>query len=200
VSLAAAAALAVLAGAGCSDQSAAVRVGSDSVSRSDFEAELDAYASTTDDLGGGTPEEAGITGALAGSFDQSFVSGLLQQRVVFMLSAQVFESEGLELTDDDRDSARQQLESQLGGGLAGFPDDLADELVDDVARVVMLQDELGAEGFDEALVNAADSTDIVVNTRFGRWDRDQYTVVPPEGPQPAPGSDTTTPGDAPVEG
>jgi hypothetical protein len=185
VTLVAALAVAGFAAGGCAAQAAAVRVGNDTVSRSDFEDELDAYGSNEALVP--DPEATGVTGALAGSYSQNFVADLLQQRVVFMLATRIFEDRGLELTDADRSAASDRLEQQLQGAAADFPGELRDELTDDLARLTKLQEELGAEGFDEALIEAADGTDIKISSHYGSWDPDQYSVVPPEGPAPAPG-------------
>jgi hypothetical protein len=185
VTLVAAVAVAGLAASGCAAQAAAVKVGGDTVSRSDFEDELDAYSAN--DTLYPDPEASGVTGELAGSYGQDFVADLLQQRIFFMLAARVFDERGLDLTGADRSAAADQLDQQLQGSADDFPSDLRDELTDDVARLTKLQEELGAEGFDEALIEAADGTDIEVSSHYGSWDPDQYSVVPPEGPAPAPG-------------
>lgn len=185
VTLVAAVAVAGLATSGCAAQAAAVKVGTDTVSRSDFEDELDAYSSSETLFP--DPESAGVTGDLAGSYGQNFVADLLQQRVVFMLATQIFDDRGLELTDADRSAASDRLEEQLQGAAADFPRELRDELTNDLARLTKLQEELGAGGFDEALIEAADGTDIEISSHYGSWDPDQYSVVPPEGPAPAPG-------------
>lgn len=185
VTLVSALAVAGLAASGCAAQAAAVKVGDDTVSRSDFEDELDAYGASETLFP--DPEAAGVTGDLPGSYGQGFVADLLQQRIVFMLAARVFDERGLELADADRSAAADQLDSQLRGAADDFPPGLRRRLVDDLARLTKLQQELGAEGFDEALIEAADGTDIEVSSQYGSWDPDQYAVVPPDGPAPAPG-------------
>ena len=168
---------------GCAEQSAAVRVGDRTVSESDMIDELDAFGSNEALFAPGQSSDA-LRGELAGSYDQQFVSEILQQRITFMLVEEVFESEGLELADADRSEARQTLASQLGQGLDAFPESYRDEFVDDVARYNALARELGPEEFDAALVDVADSTEISVSSRFGSWDEDQFAVVPPSGSTP----------------
>jgi hypothetical protein len=173
--LVAAIAAAGLVGAGCSEQSAAVRVGDTTVSRSDFEDELDVFA----DLQGGDS----VAGELAGSYTQEFVAMALGTRIEFILGEQVFDEEGFELTDADIAS----ITDQAGDQLDDAPGDLRRSLIEDVARRTTLLDELG-EDYGRVLREVADSTDIEVSSHYGSWDPDEYRVVPPEGPAPADGS------------
>jgi hypothetical protein len=159
-----------LVGSGCSEQSAALRVGDTTVSQSDFEDELDAYAA----LEGG---EA-VRGDARDSYTQEFVGAVLEQRIGFILSEQLFDERDLELTEDDI----AETADQAGNQLDGMPRDLRDSLIEDVARQSRLVNELGQEEYSRALTDAADSTDIDVSSRYGSWDTDEYTVVPPEGP------------------
>jgi hypothetical protein len=183
--LVAAIAAAALVGAGCSEQSAAVRVGDTTVSQPDFEDELDAFA----ELQG----SEGVTGELGSSYTQEFVGAVLGQRIELILAGQVFGERGLELTDADISG----VTSQAGGQLDSFPRDLRRSLIEDVARRSRLIDELGQQGYNRALTEAADSTDIDVSSHYGSWDPDEYTVVPPEGPagsEPSQGSGDQTTG------
>jgi hypothetical protein len=182
--LVAAIAAAGLVGAGCSEQSAALRVGDTTVSQSDFEDELDAFA----DLQGGDA----VRGDARDSYTQEFVGAVLEQRIGFILTERVFDEQGLELTEDDIAATT----AQAGDQLDGIPRDLRDSLIEDVARQSRLANELGQEEFGRALTDAADSTDIEVSTHYGSWDPDEFTVVPPEGPARAepdqgPGSQTS---------
>jgi hypothetical protein len=170
----AAVAVAGLAAAGCSEQSAAVRVGDATVSQSDFEDELDAFASSQAFV----QDPESVAGELSGSYTQEFVTAALGQRIEFMLAEQLFDEEELELTDGDRSNVTDQLQ----GALDDIPEGLRNLLIDDLSRRTLLQQELGQQGYGEALTTAADSTDIDVSSHYGSWDRDQYTVVPPEGP------------------
>jgi hypothetical protein len=174
-SLIAAVAVVGLAAAGCAEQSAAVRVGDTTVSRSDFEAELDAFA----ELQGADS----VAGELEGSYTQQFVASALGQRIEFILAEQMFDEQGLELTDADV----ADMTEQAGNQLDNVPRDLRRSLIEDVALRTRLVGELGQENYFSTLREAADSTDIEVSSRYGSWDRDTYTVVPPEGPAPASG-------------
>ncbi|HEV7760377.1 MAG TPA: hypothetical protein VGO78_15350, partial [Acidimicrobiales bacterium] len=90
VSLFAAVGLVGLASTGCAEQSAAIRVGDDTVSESQVLDELDAWA------GNETLIPAGqVTGELGeDSYIQPFVGSIIQQRVTFMLYEQLFDDEG----------------------------------------------------------------------------------------------------------
>ncbi|MGH9230880.1 MAG: hypothetical protein ACRD07_19495 [Acidimicrobiales bacterium] len=168
--LVAAIAAAGLVGAGCSEQSAALRVGDTVVSQSDFEDELDAFA----ELQG----RETVTGDLAGSYTQEFVAAALGQRIELILAGQMFDEQGLELTDADI----ADFTDQAGDQLDGVPGDLRRSLIEDVARRTRLIDELGEEEYGRALLEAVDATDIEVSTHYGSWDPDQRTIEPPEGP------------------
>jgi hypothetical protein len=169
--LVAAIAAAGLVGAGCSEQSAALRVGDTTVSQSDFEDELDAFAA----LPGGAEAARGDA---RDSYTQEFVGAVLEQRIGFILTEQLFDERGLELTEDDIAAAA----AQVGDQLEGMPRDLRDSLIEDVARQSLLANELGQEEYGRSLTDAADSTDIEVSTHYGSWDTEEFTVVPPEGP------------------
>ena len=173
-----------LVGAGCSEQSAALRVGDTTVSQADFEDELDGFAG----LEGG---EA-VRGEARDSYTQEFVAAVLGQRIEFILAERLFVDQGLELSEADID----ETADQAGGQLDGMPRNLRESLIEDVARQSRLVNELGQEEYTRALTEAADSTDIEVSSHYGSWDPEEYRVVPPEGPagvEPSqgPGDQTT---------
>lgn len=182
--LVAAIAVAGLAGAGCTDQSAAVRVGDTTVSQSDFEAELDAFASSTAFV----PDPDAVKGKLSDSYSQDFVGAALTQRIQFVLVEQLFDARHLEITDKDRSDVSDQLQ----GALDDMPADVRNTLIDDLSRVSRLQAELGRDEYNRALTEAMESTDIDVNSRYGSWNPDKHMVEPPEGPAPPGGSDAAT--------
>lgn len=175
--------------AGCgSDQAAALRVGDQTFSNSEIEDDLDAYAEN--ELI--NPDGDAFRGATAESFDQAMVSQVLEQRLIFTLEEQIFDDEGLSLDDEARQAAVDSLSPEEQQMITGFPDDYREWLVDGFARRVVLQDELGADELNQALVALADEVDIEVSSRFGSWDADAYSVVPPDGPADAPGATATT--------
>jgi hypothetical protein len=134
-----------------------------------------------------------VAGELPGSYTQEFVAAALGQRIEFMLAERVFDDEDLEVTDDDRSNVTEQLQ----GALDDIPEGLRNSLIDDLSRRVRLQDELGQQGYGEAITEAADATEIEVSSHYGSWDRDQYTVVPPDGPVSPDGEPD---GESPAEG
>jgi hypothetical protein len=134
-----------------------------------------------------------VRGDARDSYTQEFVGAVLEQRIGFILTEQVFDERGLELTDDDI----AQTAAQVGGQLDGMPRDLRDSLIEDVARQSRLANELGQEEYGSALTDAAQSTDIDVSTHYGSWDTEQFTVVPPDGPvgaEPSQGQGDQTSG------
>lgn len=183
------AAVAGLAATGCASQAVGVRVGDHTYSQADMVTELDAYGEN-EAIFQSEEQLESIRGELADSYSQDFVAELLRQRITFMAVEQVFDEQGLELTADDRTVAESQLASQFGGQEAvdAFPDDYLERLVDDVARLNLLAEELGEDGFNDALVEAVRTSDIEVNPRFGSWDADELDIVAPDGSTPGPGS------------
>ena len=210
--LAAAALVGALATTGCADENAAVRVGDRTLSDNDLMDEVGYIYDNTAlwdlvDQQNGQPEgtsQQGLQGDSPRSYSQGFVAGVLQQRVTFMLVDELFEREGESVTDQHRAAAEQAQTQQFGDAFAEFPEGYQDQLVDEYARLVSLQETLGEEEFNSAIIDLIDSTDVDISSRFGTWDADvfrsapdQLAVVPPVGPTPAPGStDATDPADA----
>lgn len=189
-SLIAAVAVAGLAATGCSEQSAAVSVDGTTISRSDFEDELDLFYED-DELRTfvfGQVDRAQLRGDMAGGYAQQYVGAVAGLHVQFLVAETVLDDEGIELTDDDRSAAEDLVEQAVPGGLDALPDDLRDGFLDGVAAVTRLQDELGEEGFNEAMSAGFEEADVEINSRYGTWDADQFTVAPPGGPAPAPGA------------
>ena len=184
--------LAGLATFGCAEQSAGVRVGDDTVSESEMIDELNAFGNNDALFGEGQADA--VRGDLEHSYTQRFAGEIVQQRIVFMLAAQIFEDEGLELSDADRADAEQAMTDQMQGGFEAFPDDYRRSFTDDIAKYNVLAAELGEEGFNQALVDKASSTRIEVSSRFGEWNDAQLTIDPPPGPTPGPDTETTVPG------
>jgi hypothetical protein len=168
---------------GCAEgRGYAARVGDETVALSDFEDELDAAV----DLPGFEVPE-GPAGDAPGSYSQAYVGEHLRLRIILELVRQEAEDRDLELTDEHRQVATDEL---LGGddALAELDADYRESIVEDYARVVALGEDLGGiDQVDQLLNEALADADISVNTRFGRWDRSSGQVIPPEGPrEPAP--------------
>lgn len=189
-SLIAAVAVAGLAATGCSEQSAAVRVGDTTVSRSDFEDELDLFYED-DELRTfvfGQVDRAQLRGDMAGGYAQQYVGAVAGLHVQFLVAETVLDDEGFELTDDDRSAAENLVEQAVPDGVDRLPDDLRGDFVDGVAALTRLQDELGEEEFNEAMTAGFEQADVDISSRYGTWDTDQFTVTPPGGAAPAPGA------------
>jgi hypothetical protein len=203
-SLLAALTVAGLAVAGCDspgtairEQSAAVRVDDATVSQSDFEDQLDLLYEN-DDLRnfvfpGVAKDQLRSEGDARDSFKQEYVGAVAGIQVQFLVVAQVLEDEGIELTDNDRAAVSDQLDEGLPDGVDSLPDEQRENLVNGFAGFAKLRSELGEDELTAVVGKAFDDATIVVNTRYGRWDPNQFTVTPPPGPAPAPGtSDPTT--------
>jgi hypothetical protein len=80
------------------------------------------------------------------------------------------------------------------GGVSSLPEDRRADFVDDVATLRVLQGEL-QDGFTQAITDAYAEADISVRSQYGRWDPEQLTIVPPDGPAAPPGG-----GDAETDG
>jgi hypothetical protein len=185
-----------MAGTGCAEQSAAIRVGDDTVSEKDFLDELEAWAGNE-----ALVPEGQVTGELGeDSFIQPFVGSVVQQRVVFTLYEQLFEDEGLELTSAERAGGRDLIDESFGEGVeAGLPEDFADDLGQTTAMAQKLSEELGAEELQSKLRDLAEHTEVEVGSRFGSWDHDAFmaafqgqqaspAVLAPKAPLAASGS------------
>jgi hypothetical protein len=178
-----------LAASGCASQAVGVRVGGNTYSQSDMVGELDAYGDNEALFPPDGQQTAQIQGELAGSYSQDFVSQVVSQRVTYMLVEKVFEANDLQLTDDERTVAENQLATRMGNeAIDQFPDEYRQRFVDDEARVLRLLDEMGEDELNSAVLDEARSSEIEVSSRFGEWDEDQLQVTPPLGPTAAPGS------------
>ena len=149
--LLAVAALAVLAaGCGTLRQEPAATVNGHDISDSDLHDELDAvdhnpgYRTLLEQqLGQQSPGDG------AGTFATPFVSSLLSERVYFTLIDQELDRDHVDVGDDRLRPARQQLEEQGGRDFAELPDDQQDALVQRVALLGALDDEVGPRYFRE---------------------------------------------------
>ena len=111
---------------------------------------------------------------------------LIQQRIDIELHDQEFEELDLELDDEACGAgARPALPGDLAlaeQALAGFSEEFATRCVDDVARQIAVQTELG----DEATARGGPGppeADIEVSPRYGSWDPDDRPGrSPPDGP------------------
>jgi hypothetical protein len=189
-SLLAAVTVAGAAATACADQSAAIRVDDITVSRSDFEDEL-AFYFENEDLRGfvfGQVAQDQLRGELRDSYSQDYVAAVAGLRVQFIVADAVLAAEGLEVTDEDRVGAENEIDEGVPGGVSSVPEDRRADFVADVATFRVLQGEL-QDGLTQAITDAYAEADISVRSQYGRWDPEQLTIVPPDGPVAAPGGD-----------
>ena len=197
VPLLAAASFAVLGAAGCGSTSAAVQVDDESISRRDFEDELEVVYENetfrTALFGQVGPEQLRGEDAPLGSFTQAYVSGMAFVQIQFMVVPGILEAEDLEVTDEDVAGAEDDVESEVPGAFDDVPQSMRDRYVEAFAIFDKLQTELGDE-FEPVLMAAIEAADIRVSSRYGTWNPDDLAVDPPAGPRPAPGRGSSTTG------
>src|SRR5690606_41127262 len=175
------------------EQSAAVRVNDATVSRSDFEDQLD-LVYENDDLreyvfGPATREQLRAEGDPRGSYTQQFAGGLAGLHVQFLVVAQLLEDQGVEISDDDLEAAEAELDRRVEGGADSLSEATREAFVEGFAVSQRLQTEFAQDEWQPLLTEALADATIEVNTRYGTWDADRLTVTPPEGPAPPPGAD-----------
>jgi hypothetical protein len=196
-----------LVGTGCAEQSAAIRVGDDTVSEKDFLDEVQALGESETALqlmvGAARTDVVGELGD--DSYTQPFVGYMIQQRVSLILQGQLAEREGIELTDAERDEVRGLIEGEFenaGAQLSDLPDGYVDQLIDDIAISQALTNEMPPDELQTAFLGLADRADVELSSRFGEWDNDAFVaglqgqgqgqaisaVTPPAAPQAGAGA------------
>lgn len=184
--------LAVASSAGCADDVAPAATVGDvtEISNDDLMAEVAAWAESPGMLAALQISEP--AGAAEGSYATAFVDNVLTFRLTFELHNAQFEELDLELSDQQLDEVRSGLFGDAATS-AEVLDELGqrvgDRLVEDAARRFAVTEAMGEEGYGQWLSEAYTSTEIEVNPRYGSWDRVSGSVVPPEGPRPAPSAD-----------
>jgi hypothetical protein len=186
-----------LAAAGCgSNSTSAIRVEDQSISRRDFEASLDFVYDNADmrrflfqqDVPADQlrPADAG-----PGVFTQQFVSEMGRTHVQFLLAEQLLADNDLSLSEDDRAAAADEIGGEIEGGIDAVPDDLRDIYVDGFAALNVVQDEVDEDELNQAAQDLLTGGDgVTISSRYGSWDPEQFRIVPPAGPRPAPGTDS----------
>lgn len=199
--LLAAVAATLLAATGCAEQSAAVRVDDATVSRSDFEDQLDLVYENDELRGylfsGVGREQLRAEGAPRGSYTQQYAGAMAGLHVQFLVAAQVLDNEGVELTDADREPIVAEFDQALPGGTDALPEAARDDLVDGLAAFNRLRTEFDESELNDLVDEVLDEATIVVDSRYGTWDGEQFAVTPPAGPAPAPGTADAAPEPAP---
>lgn len=199
-SLAGVAGLALLAASGCGEQAAAITVGDSYVSQSDFMHEVGKYA----DMEAEAEQQGGAVASEDGSYSQEFVGRVASERVIHMLSVQLFEGQGLELTEgDELEMCTAAMQQQTGAdptqagtdpcgsfldaqGLGDAPDWYRDQIVEEQAMNYLLQQEVDPQELQTASQDLLDNTEITINSKYGTWDDDlfQEFLATPQGEQP----------------
>ena len=178
-------------GTAMSEQSAAVRVDDRTVSRSSFEDSLDLFYENDDLRGflfqGVTKDQLRPVDGLRDAYTQEYVGAMAGVRVQFLVVAETLEAEGIEVTDDDRAAVRAELDGVIPEGIDSLPDGLGDDLVEGFAGFDRLRNELPDDEFNVVVGEVVDRSDISVSSLYGTWDDDEFAVLPPVGPAPAPG-------------
>ena len=175
------AALALVATAGCADDvSPALRIDDTTISNDDFLDEVEEWAGNPAAI-----DPQMLVSRAPGSYPGDVVRQLLQQRLDFELARVEFEARGLELTDAMREDALVALfgdPSAAEGAFQAFSPEFRTAFVDDVARQVALQNELGADAYGQWQAEAYQSFDIEVNPRYGTWDEGTRSIIAAGGP------------------
>jgi hypothetical protein len=179
---------------GCAQQSAAVRVGDETVSQQELFDELELIV-TDEDFRNITfgPEDRTPLSSLQGSlgpksYSQFMIGAVVNQRVEYLVAGDVLEENGIEITDDDRAAIEDAIDQALNGA-ESLPDAYREDLVEGLTRLQVLQRELGDDEFQRQMTDAMVNADVEISSHFGSWDPDQGGVVPPPGPVQAPGSE-----------
>jgi hypothetical protein len=178
---------------GCAQQSAAVRVNDQTVSRTELYEELDVISQNREFQQVVLSEDADpglIPGELGGSYAQPFVGEVIRQRIIGMLATEALAERGIELGDEDVAAVDGQLAQAMegqGGDIASLPQRYREDFVASVAAASRLNEELG-QGANQALIEAGNAADISISSEFGSWDQDQFRVIPPPGSSSSGGS------------
>jgi len=177
-------ALGVSLSAGCADDVApAARVGDRTITHDELIAEVEEWAGN--DRSPRATELA--TSASPAGYPITPVGGILQERILLEILEPAFDELGLELTPDAREQALGLLGVEPGQEAVlfeAFSTEYIDDYLESYAKGIAVQAELGEEAFLDLLQERA--RDVEVNPRYGGWDAEQLTVLPPEGPRPAP--------------
>ncbi len=172
----------VLSGGCSSSSTAAVTVNGVSYSQADLKDELEQLAPAFIEFGGSDPST--VNGAGPGSYTSEFTLSLLNQRVQTMLFQAEQQKRGLEITEEARATAREVFFGSAEVAdtvIATLSSEFAERFVDDIAAGIVLQTDIGEDQFQTWIADAMGTVDVEVNPRFGTWEPDQQTIVPPEG-------------------
>ena len=146
-------------GAACNNNvtsPAAAEVNGIDISQDALDDELEAMTANTDYIAFLDSQQITIRGSGQGTYDAGFVRRVLTRQILLELVHQEFVRQKLELTDDDLDLVRGDIENEVGGPdiFEGFPKAYQDTLVRRSAEVAKLQLELSDATVDDAAVRA----------------------------------------------
>jgi hypothetical protein len=192
----------LLLASGCGDSvSPALRVGEQTFDYDTVLSEIGEWA--------GNPMLQGqftsVEGPSPGSYSTEVTSAVLRYRIQRELVNAEARRRGLSPDQEQRAQARELLygDAQTAEQMEqGFSDDYARSLLDDAALELALIDDIGDEEYGQWIARAPVGQRIEVSSRFGRWDPDTQSVVPPSGPTttvtaitapPVPGAGAETP-------
>lgn len=172
--------LTVALSAGCAnDVSPGLQVGAAKISNDDVLAEVAEWAGNP----AAVPADS-LVGQAPGTLPQALVAQILEQRIDLELHRQEFEALGLELSDELRSEAILALfgdQATADEALGGFSKAFAARYVDDVVRQNEVQTAL-ADGYTDWRDAALQEAKVTVNPRYGTWDPESGTIIPPDGP------------------
>ncbi len=180
--------------AGCADDvSPAARIGDDTeITHEELLAEVDDWARSDTLLG-----QLGVAakeGAGPGSYSTDLVDLVLTNRIRFHAHHEQFEALDLTVSDQDLADVRSGLfqdPAVTQAVLAELDGGFADRLVTAVAEQFAVSQAMAPEEYTAWQTEAL--TDVEVSPRYGTWDRRSGSVLPPDGPRPAPGAEPLVP-------
>lgn len=182
--------LIVLASGCASDVAPAARVGDETITTEELFDEVGEWAGNAQ-----TQRSVDLAATESPSgYAMGPVISILHERIIFTITGPAFDEMGLELTDTLRQQALTVIlgdPSQADAAFGAFTDAYAQRYVDDLAKGIAVQEQLGDEGFVDLVREGA--SDLELNPRFGTWDEANITIVPPEGPQAPSGNDLLVP-------
>lgn len=131
-------------------------------------------------------------GAGAETLSAGFVSSVLSNHVLTSLLESDLEAEGVEVTEEDVAEGTEQLAGAVGGDVEAIPASYRELLVDLFAYAAALRGHLDGDeaALQERITTLLTEAEVEVAARYGSWDEQGSSVIPPEGPIAAT---TTTP-------
>jgi hypothetical protein len=166
------------AGAACDDlESAAVTVNGEETSQSSVDDDLRAIRDN-DALSEIASQAGGEIAASPGTIRSDITAGILGYLVRGEIAEQELASLGGEVSNADRQNARQQAIQVFGSEEAfdEFSESFQDDIIEWLAAVIALQGEIRKPADFEAVFREAD---VDVNPRYGTWSTQDLVVMAP---------------------